>query len=427
MKISRSQEQGSVLVSALIILGLIGLTLIATMDMVSSQRTVIARAQTWNSAIPMCEAGIEDALAHINYSGTTNLGSDGWTYTGTNYWRSNNFSGGYYTVAIATSVPPVIVCQGFVLPAIDTNYITRTVQVNTRQNGLFPDALLAKTSILLSGGATIDSFNSTNPAYSTFGKYDSTKAEANAQVDCLSSGSAAIAVGDGIISGYVDTGPGGTVTIDQGIVGDKPFVNNSGNATKIESGHSAANVNTIIPDVVLPNLGSTLSFVSGTISGTNYPSGVLQGGNYVTNGNFAIQGSSKMCVTAPSTLYVSGTFTVGGSGFIYITPGASLTLYVGGSTCSISGAGIVNGGQNSPNCSIWCLPACTTVTSSGSAGFIGTIYAPEAACTFSGGTAVCGAFVGQSIVISGSGAIHYDEVLGGPVGYKYLVASWQEN
>jgi choice-of-anchor A domain-containing protein len=134
-----------------------------------------------------------------------------------------------------------------------------------------------------------------------------------------------------------------------------------------------------------------------------------------------------MCVTAPSTLYVTGSFTVANSGFIYIAPGASLTLYVGGPICAITGAGIINGGQSSTNCSVWCLPTCTTVTCGGSAGFVGTIYAPEATCTFSGGSSVYGAFVGQSFILTGSGAIHYDEVLSGPVGYKFLAASWQEN
>jgi Tfp pilus assembly protein PilX len=427
MKIRASNEQGSVLLAALVILGLLALTLLATLNMVSTQRTITARAQEWNLAIPMAEAGVEDAMAHLNYTGTTNLGSDGWTLTTNGYLRTNTLSAGYYSTTISTDSAPIIVSQGYIFDGLKSNYLMRTVQVQTKVGSQFPDALLSKGPISMSGVPVIDSFNSTNALYSTGGKYDPAKAEANANVASLKSGAGVINVNDALIYGYVDTTPSGTVAINQGIVGDTAFVNTSGNATKIEPNHNIADVNTIVPDVVLPVFSpAPTGWTAITINGTNYDAGVLQGGNYSTNGNFAITGSHKMCVTAPSTLYVSNSFSVANSGYIYIASGASLTLYVGGPNCAISGAGIINSGLTSANCTIRCLPGCTNVTVAGSAGYVGTLYAPEATCTFSGGTASAGAFVGAAFVLTGSGAVHYDEALGGPTGYKYLVTGWQE-
>ena len=171
MKMRISNERGSVLLGALVILGLLALTLMATLKMVSTQRTIVNRTQKWNLAIPVCEAGVEDAMAHLNYSGTTNLGSDGWSLTTNgNYLRSNNISSGYYSATISTALPPVIISQGYVLDPLKSNYLTRRVQVNTRRNGQFPDAILSKGTITMMGSnAKIDSFNSTNSLYSTGG------------------------------------------------------------------------------------------------------------------------------------------------------------------------------------------------------------------------------------------------------------------
>ena len=424
MKISSSSNQnGGVLVACLMVVVLLSLVLLATLNLTSTQRKIVSRAQSWNTAIPMCEAALEDAMAHLNYSGTTNLGSDGWSSTSSNYWRSNAMTGGYYYVTLSTSKPPIITAQGYIWDALRSNYVTRTVQVNTKVAGQFPNAILAKGQITMSGAASIDSFNSSNPSYNTAGHYDSTKAEANAQVDTTAGGAGIIKVDTAKIYGSVDTGPTGTISIGGGAVGTSAWdASNSG----VQSGHSAADVNTIIPDVVLPSLTGALTPTNGSFSvgGTNY-NYVLIGGNYSMNTDPNIQGGNAMLVTAPTTLYVNNTFTVGGSGYIYIAPGGSLQLYVNGNV-TISGSGIVNGSQTASQCQIWGMTNCTTLTYSGSAVFIGTVYAPEADVTLSGSAASIGAFVGKTFTDSGGSSIHYDEALGGPTGYKYLAASWQE-
>jgi hypothetical protein len=422
MRIRISNKHGSVLLSALVILGLLGLTLLATLNMVSTQRGIVARTQKWNLAIPMCEAGVEDAMAHLNYSGTTNLGSDGWTFTTNGYFRSNSVSSGYYSTTISTASPPVIVAQGYILDALKSNYLTRTVQVKTRLNGQFPDAILAKGTItMLGSNAKIDSFNSTNSLYSTGGAYDPLHAEANATVASTSSAAGAIAVGNDKIYGTVDTAPGGTVTIGTGAVGDSAFDTTS---SGVETGHSASDVNTIIPDVTLPSMPGSLAPTSGGVSNYTY---YLTGNNanYVLPTGFSLTGT--MCVAGTCTVSAPNGFSVSGQGMIYIAPGGSLQLYVGGSSaCTIAGNGIVNASGTAANCQLWGLPSLTSLTYSGNGVFVGTVYAPEAVCTLTGNGDMSGAVVGKSVTLGGNGNFHYDEALGGPIGYKYLAASWQE-
>lgn len=72
--------------------------------------------------------------------------------------------------------------------------------------------------------------------------------------------------------------------------------------------------------------------------------------------------------------------------------------------------------------------AYTTMTFSGSAAFIGTVYAPEADITYSGSAAFIGSAVGNSFNDSGGAAIHYDEALvgGSQESGSYIVSSRTE-
>ena len=66
--------------------------------------------------------------------------------------------------------------------------VSRTVEVLARPNLVNPFnlAMTLKSSLNMSGGGIIDSFNSSNPLYSTGGLYDSTKRQSNATVGSLS-------------------------------------------------------------------------------------------------------------------------------------------------------------------------------------------------------------------------------------------------
>jgi Putative Ice-binding-like adhesive domain len=133
-----------------------------------------------------------------------------------------------------------------------------------------------------------------------------------------------------------------------------------------------------------------------------------------------------------AAFYVTGDFVISGSGFVYIAPDGSFTLHVGTTDASgsdsvtISGNGVANGTQSAANFPIICLPSVKTVTYSGNSEFIGTLYAPIANLTMSGGSDGVGALVAKTVTFSGGMNFHYDECLGGAGFLKYVVMSWRE-
>ncbi len=75
----RCSEAGGSLVVTLIVALVLGLALVAYMSLLSSNQQAAAREEAWNGAIPLAEAGVEEALAHLNKNYPTNLTHAGWT------------------------------------------------------------------------------------------------------------------------------------------------------------------------------------------------------------------------------------------------------------------------------------------------------------------------------------------------------------
>jgi len=425
----------SVLMIVLVGLGITCL-IIGTFMSLSSQRSLVsARSLAWNDAMPVAEAGLEEALTQIQYAMPP---TNGWTLTNNIYTKTRaspfNDTNVYYVANILNTNPPIITVTGFVHSPLDGGYIYRTIQVNTKQPGRFPYGVLSKGLITLSGSSRLDSFASCDPNYSTNGAYDPAKAHDQIKLASLSSATPAIKVGTGKILGYVDTSAGGTVTYgSSGSVGDAGWVN--GGTAGFESGHVSSDMNISISDATTPyTFGTAPLLTNFTYNATNYGVTLTATTNYY-NGSFSYisQSTKAMLVTNQASFYVVGSFTISGSGFSYIAPGGTLTLYVGttnaagNDSVTISGGGIANGTGNAANFSIICLPSVKTVTYSGSAQFVGTLYAPEANLTMSGSADGVGALVANTVTMSGGMNFHYDECLGSGSGFlKYIVLSWKE-
>jgi hypothetical protein len=130
-------------------------------------------------------------------------------------------------------------------------------------------------------------------------------------------------------------------------------------------------------------------------------------------------------------LYVTGNFSMSGQSYFKISPGASLKLYVGGSSASLGGQGVLNEAGNAANFSYHGLPGNTSLSLSGNAAFTGTIYAPNADFSLGGGGNNNYDFVGASVTktatMNGHFNFHYDENLArvGPA-KDFIVTSWNE-
>ena len=420
--LSNVRQRGSALVTTLVLALLVAIAIGALLVIAQQQNTLTNRSMVWCSEIPMAEAGIEEAMTHIN-SRPTNWAANGWSLSSSNYVKRRYFTNagasvadGYFYAAISTSRPPTIVSVGYGRVPLNTNYTHRTVAVMTRRNNA-GYGVVAKGTITMSGGAFIDSFDSSSSAYSSNGLYTISRRRDGATVGSLSSANPAVTSGTGKIYGSVATGVGGTVG---GNVGDGTWLtSNSG----VQSGHASDDFNMAIPDVQTPTFTGSWPAVN---AAGQY---VLTTGDWVysSSSDLNIGGGKSIIVAGPGRVrfYVANAkFTTSGSGFIKILAGASFELYLGDEG-TISGSGIVNDNQNATQCAIYGLPTCTVMTYSGSAQYIGTVYTPQAAFTFSGGQGAAGSFVANTMTLSGSAGVHYDEALGNP-GVDYSVISWEE-
>ena len=77
---SAQSQRGSVLVTALVFGAIAGIMLVACLQLIESRRVSVMRSHAWNSAIPVLEAGIEEAFTHLKVD-NSDLTANGWTRT----------------------------------------------------------------------------------------------------------------------------------------------------------------------------------------------------------------------------------------------------------------------------------------------------------------------------------------------------------
>ena len=121
---------------------------------------------------------------------------------------------------------------------------------------------------------------------------------------------------------------------------------------------------------------------------------------------------------------MNGNISISGSAYILIAPGGSLKLYGGGTKSTLSGGGIANGTGLAANFSYFGMTNNTDVSYSGNSALVGTVYAPQADFSISGGADFYGAAIVNSFSMSGGGAVHYDEALGAPA--ALVLGSYRE-
>src|SRR5262245_32134627 len=102
MKIERRDgggELGGVLLVALLICLLLGTAIGSYLTLVQNQSLSVARAEAWNSALVVAEAGVEEAMAHLNSGvNTNNLAVNSWTKVGNGIYQRTNSLGDSYSV-----------------------------------------------------------------------------------------------------------------------------------------------------------------------------------------------------------------------------------------------------------------------------------------------------------------------------------------
>jgi hypothetical protein len=437
-----NREQGSVLFVSLAICAILGILIGSYLYLIRTQRFTVARAQCWENALVVAETGVEEAMAHLNSGIPTNsFGTNSWTdlgggtYAKTNYLGSNSWYVTIQTSPVVTNTYPVITSTAYVPGPVSSPALSRTVRVNTKAKPPInmPNGMVISSTIDFSGqGIATDSFDSSDPNYSTAGQYDPLKAKDNGDVTTLSTNANAFGISNGKVKGIVHTPPGGvqdvTATVgSNGSVGDNAWVN--GGNTGFENNRFAADANVTIGDVTLPPEMLTAPFANSgkyKINGFNY--------KYQLDGSSPIWQlsslGSSLYVTGSNVLYISGDLIIGSGAQIYVDANSSLTIYVAGNV-NVGGNGVVNYGGLAQNFTLYGLPTDTAVDFNSNANFCGSIYAPEAYFSLGGGGSSTYNFVGkavaQTLKMNGHFNFHFDEALKeSQRATGYVAASWDE-
>jgi hypothetical protein len=428
MRSTRCNQSGGSILAVLFITGLITLTLTAYLSWANSQYRMVARSQNWNAALPLAEAGIEEALSHLTLDG--NNVNNGWTISGTNYSKRRDFSSCYYFVQISTNEPPVIISQGSVLaPTLTTQYISRKVKVIAQKSGGAGFGILSKTAINLGSDFKIDSFDSTDLAASTLGLYDAAKRKDNGGLGSISTTAGAIQIADSQIYGPVYVAPGVPNSFgfgSHGSAGSLAWHTSGGLGLEPSAFHDDLTVS--IPDAPAAPAGAVPPGAPATIGGVLY-SWVLTSGDYIMSST--LKGNVYVSGNATLTIPTTGRIQFGGSDVIKIINGANLKMY-NASTIDAVMSGVSNDSGMASRFTYYGLPttAGSKITFTGNGQFAGTVYAPQQKLVLNGGSAsdqdFIGSIVGNDVTMSGHFYLHYDESLSTNRNSNYVVASWDE-
>ena len=290
------EKNGSVLLA---VLGFAAVVLICVVPFfyknISSQNISVARSERWNTALPIVESGVEEAMAHLNrncidpqglkFVGMTSDAAekedwtaDGWRLGANEYTlvqpnqRTINIGSqkAYYEVRILTNETkryPQIVSVGYTPAPYSGNssntnqsYVARQVRAFTVRNIITDAAVKSQTSIAFSGKCEVDSFDSQNTNYSNGGIYDSTRHLDNAPLVAIDGN---IDLGGGKAYGTAETGATNTAT---GTIGSTNWIDSG--QTGIEPGKYQQNVNDDLHQVEAPS-GPFKTPFAGTVVVTN--------------------------------------------------------------------------------------------------------------------------------------------------------------
>ncbi len=271
-KLNPSQNSASALVVTLFLVTILAISIAGYLSYTNQQTLLGARSQTWNMALAVSEAGVEEGLEQLN-NNYANLSSDGWTGSGTTYSITRSLgNGNSYTVSIeySNTTSPSITARAFVNPpslaqnaptvffaatganpTTSATNVTRAVRCQTSRGSLFLAAMVARHKIDMNGNnVRTDSFDSGDPAKSNFGQYTPAKAGDYGDVASNDGVTNTVSAGNANIFGKVITGPGGTATVGvNGGVGEHTW---QATHNGIEPGWLWNNANFTFPIITLP-------------------------------------------------------------------------------------------------------------------------------------------------------------------------------
>lgn len=448
---SRPARRGSLLIVAMILAAVIGVSLVSYMNLGRTGMQISNRALYNNAAMNLAENGLEQAVYAVNKSvvGTYDWSGNHWDAVGASdvrqAWTGTTFDQGAtgmvrtYIYGNTGTAPKVVARSTVTLGGGSTNVIEKWIEVQLRKTSKFSNGLVAKDSISFSGNnASVDSWNSDpdNNSATAAIPYSAGVRHDNGSVGSISVSVNAVLVNNADIWGYASTGGALPSVGANGTVG--PFGTASGT---MDMTHVSTDFTTSFDPVTNPSGGSAISAIgSGDLPKTIGAAGVTA--TYIIPSITGNGNSSKvLTILGNVTLIITpgignNAIDLTGNASIAIGPGSSLKIYTDGNL-AIGGNGVSNGGTttgaaNQPvNFQVWGTSTSTTtpqnISIAGNGVLSGVVYAPNANVSIVGNGDVLGSVVAKNISLTGNAAFHYDESLGNfGAGNPYRVSKWRE-
>ena len=114
---TRRPHCGSVLLVTLFMVGLLGFFLFSYLYVVRTQKVLVIRSQAWNAALPIAEAGLEEAMAQLNPgppNPVVDRTSNGWGTPKNGVYgpMARTIAAGSYSVLFTSDSTPYERCNG---------------------------------------------------------------------------------------------------------------------------------------------------------------------------------------------------------------------------------------------------------------------------------------------------------------------------
>jgi len=275
---------------------------------------------------------------------------------------------------------------------------------------IFQFALFGQSNVSVSGSAITDSYNSALGAYNaTPGPGYNAGHDGDVGTNATAAGGVNVS-GSIFVDGQVAVGYG--VSNPQSVVsGYNPAFITGGTSPPTDTQDVVSQGSAFpMPAVTVPSGLTCNNFtVSGnttvTLSSTGGPNG---NGTYCYK-DLNINGGGTLTANGPVSIYITGNFTASGNSTMGV-PSSPKQMLV--QMTSTAGGTIEKG------------------TLSGSTRFYGALYAPQSPITISGNADVYGSIIAQSISLTGSASIHYDQALNTlpqvSNSYKTTRIAWRE-
>jgi len=441
----RRGNRGALLIVALLICAVIGISITSYIQLGRTSLGVSNRALYNNGAMNLAENGLEEAMYSINQDATTSSyswSSDGWTTSGTTArrkWTGTQFdqnATGEVRVRVDNytgASTPVIYARSLVTlggGAAAGTSIEKWIKVSLVRTSKFANGLVAKDTITFSGTrATVDSWESGYPTSDA--KYSSSVKRDRGSVGSVSVSVSAVTVQNADIFGYAATGGALPKVGPNGLVGTFTTPVGTMDMSRVSTDFSAN-----FDPVAQPTGGTWVGAIGATTLGTAGTATTLSGSAISLSGS----ASNKLVINGDVTLHLTATagssaISVAGSASIEITAGSSLVVYTAGDI-SVAGNGVLSGGatasaaNNPTKFQLWGTSTSATKQSiqiAGNGVLSGIIYAPNASVKINGNGDVMGSVVANDITVTGNANFHYDESLANfSSGNPFRVSEWNE-